>query len=102
MYSISDLNEMNDADLKSVAESMNLKKIDPPTKKVLFTAYSTSRQSTEPHRRPKKRNAVAAKQAVKARPQNRAGVRRLPHSSLPPKNRSNSSKPNNSRPSSSP
>lgn len=36
MYSISDLNEMNDADLKSVAESMNLKKIDVSDKESLI------------------------------------------------------------------
>ncbi|MDE6098110.1 MAG: transcription termination factor Rho [Muribaculaceae bacterium] len=36
MYSISDLNEMNDADLKGVAESMNLKKIDLSDKEGLI------------------------------------------------------------------
>ncbi len=68
MYSISDLNEMNDADLKSVAESMNLKKIDLSDKEGLIyrildqQAIDRAASSTEEKkRRGPKNEAVHAK-----------------------------------------
>ena len=36
MYNISELNEMGDAELRSVAENMGLKKIDPTKKEELI------------------------------------------------------------------
>ena len=82
MYSISDLNEMNDADLKSVAESMNLKKIDLSDKEGLIyrildqQAIDRAASSTEEKKR-RGRKAAGEGTPAKSRGRKKASTQQV-------------------------
>ncbi len=82
MYSISDLNEMNDADLKSVAESMNLKKIDLSDKEGLIyrildqQAIDRAASSTEEKKR-RGRKASGEGTSTKSRGRKKAAAQQV-------------------------
>ncbi len=80
MYSISELNEMNDSDLKGVAESMGLKKIDMTQKENLIyrildqqalnmsSDNSAEKKRREPAAPRQPRKQVTAKISAMSRP----------------------------------
>ncbi|MDE5930076.1 MAG: transcription termination factor Rho [Muribaculaceae bacterium] len=93
MYSISDLNEMNDADLKSVAESMNLKKIDLSDKEGLIyrildqqaidRAASSTEEKKRRGRKPAAESASAKQKGRKKKNADNAEARTEQNAAVP-------------------